>query len=1032
MSDPAKVRDYLVGRLRRDLVGPQDPAVPAEVLADYPTDKYLTGILYPREARLPQEEDEELAGGNGDGDEEDTAVPLTNCRRPASAGLSFLVPEGAMLEFTVYGARYVRRWLAADGVTLADKPSGSDPRLVRWLRAEPPPATAPVATSGKPEPVDLAPLGFPGLELYLQMSPAPGNVAVTAVLVNRANGGDSRAVFEERTWFQTGLVVRVAAGGSFTGRPVRKAGSTRDDQTAELIFRDAVEFAVGHTCAASWTIDEGGAARSVQTEWIPSSTVYPVSFDGDAVFDAVRANTTLRPFSATWLGNASRTDLLAALALVPGAYDRWIGGERARMAALPFALRPVAEIHGKLWTGGSDRMQAAIARLGSDPAMLQSFQLANRAMAMQRQWARPDQHDLAWRPFQIAFLLLVLESAVDGSHRDRDVMDLLWFPTGGGKTEAYLAVIAAVLFYRRLAAGGSPAGAGVSVIMRYTLRVLTTQQFDRAAKLVLACEQLRATGKGLGSEPFSLGLWVGGTAIPNRVVDAHKDQRAFQIKVCPCCREKLVLDPDHSSYQVCCRNAKCHFGLSGRPLPFWTVDEDIYARLPSLLIGTVDKFVQVARKAETGRLFGLTTPHRPPDLIIQDELHLISGPLGTLAGLYETAIDAFCRRADGPRPKVIGSTATIKMAERQVLDLFDRRLYQFPPPGLDAGNSCFAVTRAEPGRGRLYLGVTTAGRSAKFTLQSVSASLLQSAGSTAVAEADRDAYWTLVTYFNSLRELGGAHVLFLDDVPKSMEEYAGRRPPEAVQRKSLELAELTSRLSQAEIPDVLARLGKQVPDREVLDVLLSTNMISVGVDIPRLAMMVMNGQPKGISEYIQATSRVGRDAVPGLVLTVFNNGKPRDRSHYETFTTWHATLYRDVEPSSVTPFAARALDKAMRGVLVALVRHLVPAMATNPVLDATNRADVERVAAVLADRAGRIDPSERAEVERKVLVALDEWEKRGNLREYWDERNPGSSLVISSELRAALKAVNNPRANTWAAPNSMRDVEPGTTFRLLD
>jgi ATP-dependent helicase YprA (DUF1998 family) len=341
------------------------------------------------------------------------------------------------------------------------------------------------------------------------------------------------------------------------------------------------------------------------------------------------------------------------------------------------------------------------------------------------------------------------------------------------------------------------------------------------------------------------------------------------------------------------------------------------------------------------------------------------------------------------------------------------------------------VTENDPGRARLYLGVTTAGRSAKFTLQSVAASLLQATGSAAVPLAEQDSYWTLVTYFNSLRELGGAHVLFLDDVPKSMAEYAGRRG-ELAARGNLEPAELTSRLSQAEIPGVLAQLGKKKPERGVLDVLLSTNMISVGVDIPRLALMVVNGQPKGIAEYIQATSRVGRDRAPGLVLTVFNGGKPRDRSHFETFTTWHATLYRDVEPTSVTPFAARALDKALRGVLVALTRHLVPSMARNPVLDASNRADVERMAAIIIDRAQAIDPDERAEVERKLMVALDEWEKRENLSEYWDEKHPGNSLVISAERRAALKAVNNPRANTWAAPNSMRDVEPGTKFRLLD
>lgn len=1035
MSSPAQVRDLLVERLTRDLVGPQDLAKPDEILADYPTDKYLTGIIYPLESRVPQEEDEDMSAGDGDGDADDAAVPLVNCRRPASAGLSFMVSGPATVMFTVRGARYVRRWLAGDGKTLEDAPKSPDRKRLRWLRTEPAAASIPVVFgAGIPDPVDLGAHGFPGLQLFLQAAAAGPQLAITGVLVNRQKGGDRRDTAEERAWFQTSLEATVKAPAVLSGRPVRRAGSTKDDFAAELIYREAVEYAVGHTCAASWSLDERGSVTAVRTNWIPASVVHPVSFDGDEVFAAVRADGKLRPFSAAWLAAASCPEITAALSLVPEAYERWIAGERARIPGLPARLQSFARTHEELWKRGASRMRAAISRLESDDSLFRSFKLANRAMARQRLWARPDEKDLSWRPFQIAFILLVLESAVDNGHSDRDVMDLLWFPTGGGKTEAYLGVIAMVLFHRRLAARGMPEGAGVSVLMRYTLRVLTTQQFDRAAKLVLACEEIRMSGeKGLGSEPFSIGLWVGSTAIPNRVADAHSDpeQRAFQVKECPACRERLVLDRDHSAYQVCCINARCGFGAARRPLPLWTVDQDIYARLPSLLIGTVDKFAQVARKEETGRLFGIGTPHRPPDLIIQDELHLISGPLGTLTGLYETAIDAFCSRDDGPRPKVIGSTATIRMAERQVRDLFNRSLFQFPPPGLDAGNSCFAVTENDPGRARLYLGVTTAGRSAKFTLQSVAASLLQATGSAAVPLAEQDAYWTLVTYFNSLRELGGAHVLFLDDVPKSMAEYAGRRA-ELAARGNLELAELTSRLSQAEIPGVLAQLGKKKPERGVLDVLLSTNMISVGVDIPRLALMVVNGQPKGIAEYIQATSRVGRDRAPGLVLTVFNGGKPRDRSHFETFTTWHATLYRDVEPTSVTPFAARALDKALRGVLVALTRHLVPSMARNPVLDASNRADVERMAAIIIDRAQAIDPDERAEVERKLMVALDEWEKRENLSEYWDEKNPGRSLVISAERRAALKAVNNPRANTWAAPNSMRDVEPGTTFRLLD
>src|SRR5262245_37313824 len=269
---------------------------------------------------------------------------------------------------------------------------------------------------------------------------------------------------------------------------------------------------------------------------------------------------------------------------------------------------------------------------------------------------------------------------------------------------------------------------------------------------------------------------------------------------------------------------------SGARLPIWTIDEEIYRQAPSLLIGTVDKFAQIVRKPETRALFGRGTTHFPPDLIIQDELHLISGPLGSMAGLYEIAIDELCRR-DSVRPKVIGSTATIRRAEEQILALFDRGTYQFPAPGLDAGNSGFAVIDNES-PGRLYVGVTTAGRSATYMLQAIVASLLQAAASPGASPMEQDHYWTLVTYFNSLRELGRALVLMQDDVPVSIGQFAARR---GEQRRRIEApAELTSRVRSYEIRDMLERLNKPVSDPEAVDLLVASNMISVGLDIPGL------------------------------------------------------------------------------------------------------------------------------------------------------------------------------------------------------
>ena len=314
----------------------------------------------------------------------------------------------------------------------------------------------------------------------------------------------------------------------------------------------------------------------------------------------------------------------------------------------------------------------------------------------------------------------------------------------------------------------------------------------------------------------------------------------------------------------------------------------------------------------TRSLFGGTaTSYWPPDLIIQDELHLISGPLGSIAGLYEVAIEELCRK-DEIRPKIVGSTATIRRAQDQIQALFDRETYQFPAPGLDAANSGFAVLdQARPGR--LYMGVTTAGRSATYMLQALTASLLQAATDPSACPEERNFYWTQVVYFNSLRELGHALVLMQDDVPVSVRQISARR--EESPRSVDAPAELTSRVPSYEIRDMLDRLAIDADDPEAVTLLLASNMISVGMDIPRLGLMVVNAQPKTLSEYIQATSRVGRGGVPGLIITMYNNMRARDRSHYETFETWHRSFYRDIEATSVTPFASRAQDKAVHAVL---------------------------------------------------------------------------------------------------------------------
>lgn len=1045
------MREILLDRLRRDLVGPYSEE---EVLTARPSDVYLTGILWPHEARIGAEEDERL-GLSGAGESETDAggeeeeVSIAGLVRPCSAGVSFAAraAEGnPELEVTVRFATYEPisepKGVEKDG-------GGRASRRTEWQRRAHEISLERVALEDRSWFVDLDPFGAPpGVRLHVRTAPWTDGTLATITLLNQAKLDDDegREGLERLTLFQTRVEIRPRRGTVLVARPSRRAVLDDDDRSAALLYRNAHEFATGHTCSVEWEAgDDPGTARMVATSWIPTATVSATSAAGHAVFDVLRRGGRHKPLSARWLATAAPQDFSDALQQLPAAYERWIVDREAEVSSLPREFREPAARNIAICRVVHARMAAGAARITGDAAMSRAFRLANLAMDVQHGWnpEKKGRGPLEWRPFQLGFILLAAASVADRKHPERRIMDLLWFPTGGGKTEAYLALVAFLAFYRRLSSRDGPdSGDGVAAVMRYTLRLLTTQQFARAAAVLLACEAIRrgrisgteASRRELGSTPFSIGLWVGGDAVPNTVsaaaaaLDGAPDQPTpRQLKQCPACRRTLTWEHDEKADEihVHCENEVCLLFDPNTPLPVWTVDEDVYRKRPTLLIGTIDKFAQIVRRKEISELFGLDTG-RPPDLIIQDELHLISGPLGTIAGLYEVAIDRMFA-AGGARPKIIGSTATIRRASEQVAALFDRETAQFPPPCLDASDSAFAVVdRNAPGR--VYAGVTTAGRSAKFTLQAVAASLLQSAFGGTSDDRVRDPYWTLVSYFNSLRELGGALVLMQDDVNDSLALLAQRRGEAA--RRPEYIEELTSRRTQAEVRDMLDRLAIRADTQGALDVVLATNMLSVGVDIPRLGLMLVNGQPKGIAEYIQATSRVGRGDVPGLVVAVLNNAKARDRSHYESFPTWHGTLYRDVEPTSVTPFASRARDRALHAVLVALVRHLVPGMIDRPALDDAAIDAAKDLIDDIVRRAAAIDPQEtavRAELER----CLDTWEFRAP-RSYWSAHQVRNSLLQDAERAATLRAMGRMPGEAWPTLNNMRSVEASTRYRLAE
>jgi hypothetical protein len=520
-------------------------------------------------------------------------------------------------------------------------------------------------------------------------------------------------------------------------------------------------------------------------------------------------------------------------------------------------------------------------------------------------------------------------------------------------------------------------------------------------------------------------------------------------------------------------------------LPVLVVDEEIYRRLPTLLIATVDKFAQMPWRGEVQMLFGQvdgfcprhgfrssevedadshtssgrlpatkTVPHgplRPPDLIIQDELHLISGPLGTLTGLYETAVDELCTwevAGKRVRPKVIASTATVRRAEEQVHALFLRRVEVFPPQGLDASDSFFSIQRS-PSEvpGRLYLGICAPGRRLKAVLIRVYVALLAAAQQLYDDSGKHaDPWMTLVGYFGSLRELAGMRRLVDDDVRTRV--FRMRRRGLA-SRSIGEPKELTSRLGSTEIPELLDRLAlpfdpaRTAPARGArgearrgprpIDVLLATNMISVGVDVPRLGLMACAGQPKTTAEYIQATSRVGR-ASPGLVVTVYNWARPRDLSHYETFAHYHATFYQHVEALSVTPFAPRAMDRGLAALLVALIRLTGTRFNPNEAAGTIDPEDpsVRHAIDVIARRAEGVEESKKlAESVRKMLESrVQHWSAEAAPKP--GKPRLGYKSVRDGVTREMLKQAGMGAWEPFTCLNSLRDVEPTLDLVLED
>lgn len=1045
-------RREIVDRLVTDLYG---PGAPDELITERPLERYVTGVLWPAAddtyAEAP-DEPESVAATSG---EASVDSPVANARLtyPSSVGMTVSVDTtlSTVLLVAPTAARY------APIPTVRD--SGSKRRdAYDWQRlpAELPEVEVDLASAGPQRHL----LEGGALELYaLVRRPEETVVTVTVVLRNTQPKPDPTSDKDVACWFQASLSVHTVKPALVDRSKLRTTLPADPDlASSELLYRNHMVFGAGHGCAVDVETSDvdGRLCQRVTTTSVPRQAVHR------SMAGVSNANLSL-----SFMGSARREDVVAQLNLLAEDYSSWITASSDSVTAdgaaqVPPHLRDVAAEHMKQAGTAHARIRAGIQLLVNDDNAFEAFQLANRAMHMQRSrqdWVRKGAIGefvlgaQAWRPFQIAFILINLPSVTDDQHPERDIADLLWFPTGGGKTEAYLGLVAYLLLLRRLR---NTSVRGVAVIMRYTLRLLTIQQFERAAMLICSLESVRLEYEDrVGGAPFGIGLWVGGGATPNDIATARTNLGKLrnnqevvegnpkQIEACPWCGTRLTVDDyrivkvPSDRMLVSCSSRACEFADG---LPVHIIDTDVYRERPELVIGTVDKFAGMSWRGEIATLFGRISPSDlGPDLIIQDELHLISGPLGSTVGLFETAVDLAASgigREDGSasrKPKIIASTATIRRAKDQIRSVFNRESSLFPPPGLDPDDSFFANKAPSDQFGtRQYVGVLASGTSHATLMVRTYASLLHSANVIEGAPTeDRDPYWTLVGYFNSLRVLGSAYLQVYDDVRARLNLLAKRDG--RLEGRAIQLSELTSRVENHKIPEALKSLEKSLmsgltPE----DVVLATNMISVGLDVDRLGLMAVMGQPQSSAEYIQATSRVGRQH-PGLVVTIFNAARTRDRSHYESFNDFHGALYRAVEATSATPFAARSRDRGLHATLVSALRMLVPELRSSAGHVRDESPAVDEIMSWIRNRVLAVDPEEAAATSEELERLLNIWRKAALADDdlpYQDiKKSPRSLLIDSSKALEDPDFVYSTSTIPWPTPRSMRDVDAETILR---
>lgn len=1025
-----EARDILQEILQKDLFGPLSEN---EVINEYPITYYVAGKLYPQDCNYAMDR----SGAEDIGDiEEEQSISLDDGRMPSSMGISFALTDSATtLEVTVSAAQYVAEEKTDEQID--DKPD-ENTKNTSWKRKAigPTDITVDVGLLCSNRRVDFEIVE--GLKIVLQLHKeySDGTRTISATLINsfEKSSRETRFWTNQHTFFQP--QIRVSAPKDYFS-DIRKnisISNNKDNQEMEMLYSKHRNYVTGHGCAADYSIED--SFITLTTSFIP---VYELKQMMPS------QNTKSKVLSMNYLASADKKDLITELRKWTEEYNTWITKNSSLIKTLKKEFHESATDNMNKCRKSYDIICKSIDSL-NDEDVYRSFKYANEAMFLQRKRTleqkgmNVNDEDIRWYPFQLAFFLQEIISFADPSSPERDNVDLLWFPTGGGKTEAYLGISAFVIFLRRFK--HPDCGSGVSIIMRYTLRLLTFQQFERASALICACETLRKKYKIPGQE-ISIGLWAGKALTPNKIDMAQKILDGFldpdnesseprQLEKCPWCgrpleKENYSCDSLAQRMYVKCSNRNCDFKDG---LPVHLIDEEIYRYRPTFLIATVDKFAQVAQREETFSLFGRGSNNIPPELIIQDELHLISGPLGTITGIYEAAFRKLCTNKN-TRAKVIASTATIKNASEQIKALYGADFTQFPPQGIDADDSYFAVkSTKEDKASRLYMGCMGTGMSATSVMIRVMGAILYASRYLEMLGYDEDiidSFWTITGYFNNLKELGGAIIRVIDYVQDRFGYLKETKlkdfyPIEGGQLRYDHYTELTSRVKSGNLGQIIQKdlPIKYTKNREAMpyDFILASNMISVGIDIARLNSMIVVGQPKTTAEYIQATSRVGRET-PGFVFTIYNYSRSRDKSHFEQFCQYHDAFYKYVEATSVTPFAERSRDRALHTLYIILCRYYISELTDNKAAGRFSRdiPELKEVRNYILDYVNIVDPDEYENVLEELNEIEKEWENLAN------DNSKMTYRKDQFQKDTALYDEDYEEGSRFRVLNSMRSVE---------